>query len=78
MMRLLQATSSDLSRKSVNDAYFPFSRRVLMIESATFAPTLRTAPSPNRIASPTAENRSPDSLTSGGSTLIPSRRHSER
>ena len=49
-----------------------------MIDSTTLAPTLRTAARPNRMSSPTEANRAPEALTSGGSTLMPIRRHSAR
>jgi hypothetical protein len=49
-----------------------------MMDSTTFVPTLRTAASPNRMSSPTEENRATLALTSGGSTLMPMRRHSAR
>ena len=58
--------------------YLPFSVRVLISEATTFAPTLRTAPSPNRMSAPTDAKFSTDSLTSGGSTVMPSLRQSAR
>ena len=78
MMRLLQQSRSTFSRKSVKEVNRPLSRRVLMIDSTTFAPTLRTAPSPKRMSPSTARNHRSESLTSGGSTLMPMRRHSAR
>ena len=56
----------------------PFSVRVLISDATTFAPTLRTAPSPKRMSVPTEAKFCADSLTSGGSTVIPSRRQSAR
>ncbi len=50
MVRLLQTTAGTLSRKSVNDVNAPFASRVATIASTTFAPTLRTAVSPNRMS----------------------------
>jgi hypothetical protein len=52
--------------------------RAAMIEDTTLAPTLRTAPRPKRISVPTEAKFSSDSLTSGGSTVMPRRRQSER
>jgi hypothetical protein len=52
--------------------------RVATIASTTFAPTLRIAARPNRTSSPTAVNVATDALTSGGSTLTPMRRLSDR
>ena len=63
------------SAKSVNR---PFSRRVSMICSTTFQPTLRIAVSPKRMSVPTGVKLACDSLTSGGSTWIFIRRHSLR
>ncbi len=80
-VRLLQTTASTLSRKSGGKVlYFPpFALRHRMIESTTFWPTLRTAVSPKRItSSPWAAKLDSDSLTFGGSTLMPMRRHSFR
>lgn len=57
---------------------FPFSLRVLINEPTTLAPTLRTAPSPNRMSWPTEAKFTRDSLTSGGSTVMPSLRQSAR
>jgi hypothetical protein len=44
--------------------------------STTFVPVLRIAARPNLMSRPTAANVATDSLTSGGSTLMPVRRHS--
>ena len=49
-----------------------------MIDSTTFTPTLRIAARPNRMSSPTEVNRAEEAFTSGGSTLMPIRRHSAR
>ena len=48
------------------------------MELTTAAPTLRMAPRPNRMSVPTGEKSSLDSFTSGGSTFMPSLRHSAR
>ena len=78
MTRLLQTTSGTLRRKSVKPLKWPFDLRAATIASTTFAPTLRIAARPNRMSVPTAANVATDSLTSGGSTLMPIRRHSLR
>jgi hypothetical protein len=52
--------------------------RAATIASTTFAPTLRMAVRPNRMSVPTGVKFAADSFTSGGSTLMPSRRHSLR
>ena len=57
---------------------FPLSVREPIRDATTFAPTLRTAPSPYRMSSPTEAKFRPDSLTSGGSTVMPSLRQSAR
>jgi hypothetical protein len=49
-----------------------------MIASTTLPPTLRIAARPNLMSLPTGANVATDSLTSGGSTLMPIRRHSFR
>ncbi len=49
----------------------PFSVRVPISEATTLAPTLRTAPSPKRMSLPTEAKFCTDSLTSGGSTVMP-------
>ena len=76
--RLLQATGSTLRRKSWKEANLPLARRVPISDSTTFAPTLRTADSPNRMSVPRGVKSESESLTSGGSTLMPIRRHSAR
>ena len=48
------------------------------IASTTLMPTLRTADSPKRTSSPTAENWAREALTSGGRTVMPMWRHSPR
>ncbi len=78
MVRLLHTDSGTLSRKSVKEVKAPFSSRVRMISSTTFAPTLRIAERPKRMSSPTAEKYRSDSLTSGGSTVMPRWRQSPR
>ena len=47
-----------------------------MIDSIAPSPTFLTASRPNRIASPSTVNPSPERWTSGGRTSIPRRRHS--
>ncbi|CPU65892.1 Uncharacterised protein [Mycobacteroides abscessus] len=78
MVRLLHTTAGTLSRKSVNEVKAPFSSRVRMIASTTFAPTLRTPVRPKRMSPPTAVNFAAESFTSGGSTVMCMRRHSLR
>ena len=56
----------------------PLDLRAAMIASTTLTPTLRIAARPNRMSLPTGANVATDSLTSGGSTLMPIRRHSLR
>ncbi len=65
-------------RKSWNDSKAPFSVRAFTMSSTTLKPTLRIAPMPKRMSSPTAAKKPIDSLTSGGMTLMPIRRHSLR
>ena len=77
-VRLLQATGSTLRRKSAKSANAPLALRVRTSESTTLAPTLRMAPSPKRISVPRGVKSRSESLTSGGSTLRPIRRHSCR
>ena len=47
-----------------------------MIDSIAPWPTFLTASSPNRIASPSTVNSTPERWTSGGRTSMPIRRHS--
>ena len=75
---LLQATVSILRMKSAKSLNGPFSSRARTIESTTLCPTLRTEARPKRMSVPTAVKSQEDSLTSGGSTLMPIRRHSAR
>jgi hypothetical protein len=49
-----------------------------LIDSTTFAPTLRMAPRPKRTSPATAVKSPDDSFTSGASTRMPMRRHSLR
>ncbi len=77
-VRLFAAWIGTLPRKSWNDSKRPLPSRASLTPSTTFAPTLRTAPMPKRMSSPTAAKYRFDSLTSGGSTLMPMRRHSLR
>jgi hypothetical protein len=76
--RLLQTSVGTLCMKSAKSANRPCSRRAATIASTTWMPTLRTALSPNRMSSPTGVKVASDSLTSGGSTWMPIRRHSLR
>ena len=76
--RLLQTPISTLAMKSPKSANRPLAVRVRMIESTTLAPTLRIAESPKRMSVPTGAKSDCDSLTSGGRTLMPMRRHSLR
>ncbi len=78
MVRLLQTTAGTLERKSLKEAKAPFSSRALMIAWTTGRPTLRIAARPKRMSVPTAAKLAIDSLTSGGSTLMPMCRHSLR
>ena len=78
MVRLLQTGRSTLARKSLKEVKRPLALRVAMIEETTFSPTLRIAPRPKRMSVPTGVNWCSESLTSGGSTLMPIRRHSAR
>ena len=76
--RLLHTIASTLVRKSPKSVNRPFSRRAATTDSTTFPPTLRIALRPKRMSVPTGVKLESDSLTSGGSTLIPIRRHSLR
>src|SRR6266704_65622 len=76
--RLLHTTRGTLRRKSVKPVKPPLDLRAAMIASTTLPPTLRIAARPNRMSCPTGANVATDSLTSGGSTLMPIRRHSLR
>ena len=78
MVRLLQTTAGTFDMKSLNEVKGPFSSRAARIASTTLCPTLRIACRPNRMSVPTAANWAIESLTSGGSTLMPIRRHSPR
>ncbi|WP_158591109.1 hypothetical protein [Kocuria tytonis] len=62
----------------MKDANFPCSLRASTMAWTTLAPTLRTAPMPKRMSVPTGVKFSSDSLTSGGSTVMPMWRHSVR
>ena len=75
LLRTLPSTLSQKSRKSVN---LPFSVRARAISATMPSPTPRTADSPKRMSSPTGVKSDSDSLTSGGSTEMPMRRHSLR
>ena len=76
--RLLHTTSGTLRRKSAKLVNAPLDLRAAMMASTTLMPTLRIAARPNLTSCPTAANVATDSLTSGGSTLMPIRRHSLR
>ena len=78
MTRLLQTTAGTLRRKSAKLVKSPLDLRAAMIASTTFAPTLRMAARPKRTSAPTAVNVATDALTSGGSTVTPIRRDSDR
>ena len=62
----------------MKDVNAPFASRAATIASTTLAPTLRMAVRPKRMSSPTAVKFADDELTSGGSTVMPMRRHSLR
>ena len=78
MVRLLHTTAGTLSRKSSKEVNSPLSSLAATIASTTLMPTLRTADSPKRTSSPTAENWAREALTSGGRTVMPMWRHSPR
>jgi hypothetical protein len=76
--RLLHTVTGTLRRKSAKPVKAPLARRVATIASTTFVPTFRTAARPNLMSCPTGVKLAADAFTSGGSTLIPIRRHSFR
>src|ERR1700728_3596195 len=76
--RLLHTLTGTLRRKSEKLVNAPFDRRASTTDSTTPVPTLRTAALPNLMSVPTGVKVAADALTSGGSTLIPIRRHSLR
>src|SRR5579875_54985 len=78
MTRLLQTETGTLRRKSEKLVKAPLDLRVATMASTTLLPTLRTAARPNLMCSPTGVKLAADAFTSGGSTLIPVRRHSFR
>ena len=78
MVRLLQTTASTFCRKSPKSANAPLALRVATIDPTTLAPTLRIAVRPKRMSVPVGVKSASDSLTHGGSTLMPMRRHSAR
>ena len=78
MTFLLQTTASTLRRKSEKSVNAPFSLRAAQIASTTLTPTLRIPPRPKRMSAPTGAKLRTESLTSGGRTVIPIRRHSAR
>ena len=78
MVFLLHTFASTLARKSPNDENAPLLAREDFTDATTPSPTLRIAASPKRISFPRGVYSASDSLTSGGNTLIPMRRHSER
>ena len=70
--RLLTTEESTRSVKSQSDSNGPPSSRALMIVRQASSPTPLTALSPKRILPSTTAKSICDSLTSGGSTSIPS------
>ena len=76
--RLLHTCASTLSMKSLKSSNRPWDSRASTMRSTTLWPTLRTAVRPKRMSVPTGVKFSADSLTSGGSTWMPIRRHSLR
>ena len=78
MTRLLHTLTGTLFRKSEKLVNAPSVLRVATMASTTAVPTFRTAASPNRMSPPTGVNVAAEAFTSGGSTVIPMRRHSFR
>ena len=75
---LLQTWASTLAKKSPNEVKAPFIVRADLMDATTPSPTFRIAANPKRISLPRGVYSALDSFTSGGRTLIPMRRHSER
>ena len=78
MTRLLQTFTGTLRRKSAKLRNAPLDLRAATIDSTTLSPTLRMAAMPNLMSVPTGVKFAVEAFTSGGSTLIPIRRHSFR
>ncbi len=76
--RRLHTGAGTLPMKSAKSVNRPSASRAVTIRSTTFSPTLRTADSPKRMSVPTGVKSEADSLTSGGRTWMPIRRHSLR
>ncbi len=76
--RLFATGVGTFLRKSWKPVKRPFSSLACRMPETTLWPTLRTAPRPKRMSSPTAVKNPIDSFTSGGSTVMPMRRHSLR
>ena len=74
--RLLTVCRSWRRQNSSSEVYAPLVPRSRTICSTAPSPTFLTAPSPKRMPPDSTRNSSSDALTSGGSTLTPSRRHS--
>ena len=75
---LLQTWASTLARKSPKDANRPLDSRDALMDATTPSPTFLIAARPKRISFPRGVYSPFDSLTSGGKTLMPIRRHSLR
>ena len=78
MVFLLQTWASTLAKKSPKEVKRPLVSRAALIEATTPSPTLRIAAKPNRISIPRGVYSASDSFTSGGKTLLPMRRHSDK
>ncbi len=78
MTRLLHTLTGTLRRKSAKLVKASLAVRASTIASTTLVPTFRIAARPNRMSLPTGVNVAADALTSGGSTVMPIRRHSLR
>ena len=76
--RLLHTLTGTLRKKSAKLVNASLAVRAATIASTTLVPTFRTAARPNRMSPPTGVKVAAEALTSGGSTVIPIRRHSFR
>ena len=76
--RRLHTCTSTFATKSWKSVNRPRERRVSLMDRTTPSPTLRIADNPNRMSLPRAVYAESESLTSGGNTLMPIRRHSPR
>jgi hypothetical protein len=77
--RLLVAGDGvDLAQEVAEVGEAALASRVRTIEATTLVPTLRIADRPKRMSVPRGVKSLSESLTSGGSTLMPMRRHSAR